>query len=398
MNNKLKQFISGADKLSLTKEEKSSMRSALVNYIRLNSATNQVFYRHGISTQPWFLTFFNSRLAPVALSFLVLLSMGGGVSFAAEKSLPGNVLYPLKVYVLEEGRAMLALTPEEKAVWASERMSLRLREAAILASRGELDSEVAVEIENNFELQAENFAEHTNQLEDDGYIEEAAELNSNLEATLSVHANILKSFARGSNNQNSNEAMDNLALNIDAQKDNKTFARLHMEERISNSSQNIARQAAERRLKEAENKIIRLKADFEELKPLLNAEIISKIEFKLTLAEKILAEGKVKLESDLYGEAFILFGQVHRIAQETKLFMDANKEFEIDILLDAEIDEDTEDENGTEIEDIEDDNSIGDEENNTSKQEEEDSEKNEQTEKEGTRFNIDFDLRDRLGL
>ena len=110
MNNKLKQFISGADKISLTKEEKNSMRSALVNYIRLNPATNQVFYRHGISTQPWFLTFFNSRLAPVALSFLVLLSMGGGVSFAAEKSLPGNVLYPLKVHVLEEGRAMLAST------------------------------------------------------------------------------------------------------------------------------------------------------------------------------------------------------------------------------------------------------------------------------------------------
>ena len=398
MNNKLKQFISGADKISLTKEEKNSMRSALVNYIRLNPATNQVFYQHGISTQPWFLTFFNSRLAPIALSFLVLLSIGGGVSFAAEKSLPGNVLYPLKVHVLEEGRAMLELTPEEKAVWASERMSLRLREAAILASRGELDSEVAAEIENNFELQAENFAEHTNQLEDNGQIEEAAELNSNLEATLSVHANILKSFARAANSQNSNEAMDNLAVNIDAQKDNKTFARLHMEERISNSSQNIARQAAERRLKEAENKIIKLKADFEELKPLLNAETISKIEFKLTLAEKILAEGKVKLESDLYGEAFILFGQVHRIAQETKLFMDANKEFEIDILSDDEIDDDTEDENGTEIEDIEDDNSTGDEENNVSEQEEENSEKNEQTEKEGMRFNIDFDLRNSLGL
>ena len=58
----------------------------------------------------------------------------------------------------------------------------------------------------------------------------------------------------------------------------------------------------------------------------------------------------------------------------------------------------TKDENGTEIEDIEDDNSIGDEENNTSKQEEEDSEKNEQTEKEGTRFNINFDLRNSLGL
>ena len=312
--------------------------------------------------------------------------------------MPGNVLYPLKVHVLEEGRAMLALTPEEKAVWASERMSLRLREAAILASRGELDSEVAAEIENNFELQAENFAEHTNQLEDNGQIEEAAELNSNLEATLSVHANILKSFARAANSQNSNEAMDNLAVNIDAQKDNKTFARLHMEEQVSNSSQNIARQAAERRLKEAENKIIKLKADFEELKPLLNAETISKIEFKLTLAEKILAEGKVKLESDLYGEAFILFGQVHRIAQETKLFMDANKEFEIDILSDDEIDDDTEDENGTEIEDIEDDNSTGDEENNVSEQEEENSEKNEQTEKEGMRFNIDFDLRNSLGL
>src|SRR3989344_4296600 len=169
MNNKLKQFISVADKISLTKEEKSSMRSDLVNFIRLNHATNQVFYHHAPSTQSWFLALFNSRLAPVALSFLILMSLGGGVSFAADKSLPGNVLYPLKVHVLEEGRAMLALTPEEKAVWASERMSLRLTEAAILASRGELDDETAGEIENNFELQAENFSEQIEHLEDDGF-------------------------------------------------------------------------------------------------------------------------------------------------------------------------------------------------------------------------------------
>ncbi len=397
MNNKLKQFISGADKISLTKEEKNSMRSALVSYIRSNPATNQVFFQHAVSTQPWFLTLFNSRLAPVALSLLVLLSLGGGVSLAAEKSLPGNVLYPLKIHVIEEGRAMFALTPKEKAIWASERMSLRLSEAAILVSRGELDADTADEIENNFELQAENFSEQTDQLEDEGLIESVAELNSDLEAVLGMHVDILKTFAQKSNSENNNESAGNLAVNVNAQKENKTFVRLHMEERISNSSQNIASQAAERRLKEAERKIARLRSDFEELKSVLSAEAISKIEFKLALADKAVADGKIKLESDAYGEAFILFGRAHRIVQETKLFMDANKEFEIDIVTGGEVNDDTEDENGEEIEDIDDDNSLVTGEDKLPEKAENE-EENEPKEEEEDGFRINFDIKSRLGL
>lgn len=64
-----------------------------------------------------------------------------------------------------------------------------------------------------------------------------------------------------------------------------------------------------------------------------NATTTSSIEAeaRLKVAEETIAEGKVKLEAKAYGEALALSQKAHRIAQEAKLLLQANKELKVEV-------------------------------------------------------------------
>ncbi len=79
----------------------------------------------------------------VAVLLLAVVVLGGGVAVAraAYNSLPGEPLYPVK-QVLEEGKVMLAFSPERKAELHLEIAQERLRELQLIAQRGD-ETEVA---------------------------------------------------------------------------------------------------------------------------------------------------------------------------------------------------------------------------------------------------------------
>lgn len=56
----------------------------------------------------------------------------------AENSIPGDILYPVKVSVTEEIRSSLALTSYQKVDWETTRMERRISEARLLAQAGKL--------------------------------------------------------------------------------------------------------------------------------------------------------------------------------------------------------------------------------------------------------------------
>lgn len=83
-------------------------------------------------------------------TILILLALGGGVSAIAETSLPGDVLYPIKVNVNEEVRAGLAFSNEADARFDIRRAERRLEEAHKLALKGEFNAEAKSKIEASF--------------------------------------------------------------------------------------------------------------------------------------------------------------------------------------------------------------------------------------------------------
>lgn len=84
----------------------------------------------------------------VALLLLVVMSVGG-TSYAAQGSLPGDFLYPVKISVNEQVQAALAVSPVAKAQVHASLAERRLEEAQQLAVRGTLDATTTMEIQQN---------------------------------------------------------------------------------------------------------------------------------------------------------------------------------------------------------------------------------------------------------
>lgn len=77
-----------------------------------------------------------------ALTLVLLV----GVPLVAERALPGDVLYPVKVKFNEEVMSTLTLSPYEKVEWETERLGRRIAEARLLASEGKLTEEFEADV------------------------------------------------------------------------------------------------------------------------------------------------------------------------------------------------------------------------------------------------------------
>ena len=68
------------------------------------------------------------------------------VPVVAERAVPGDVLYPVKVQFNEEIRGTLTLSPYQKVEWETERLERRIAEARLLSSEGKLTEEVQAKV------------------------------------------------------------------------------------------------------------------------------------------------------------------------------------------------------------------------------------------------------------
>src|SRR3989344_5060788 len=98
---------------------------------------------------------FNLKFKPMPILIAILIALGGGVSFAAEKALPGDALYPVKVNVTEQVRGFATLDARAKVEWEATLAERRLKEAEDLAAEGKLDSETRARLEANFKAHAD---------------------------------------------------------------------------------------------------------------------------------------------------------------------------------------------------------------------------------------------------
>lgn len=78
----------------------------------------------------------------VAISF-------SGVVYGSDKSLPGDLLYPVKTKVVEPVLDVVNFDPEKKIVWEEEKVNRRIVEAEQLLEKDELDDKRLDEIEKS---------------------------------------------------------------------------------------------------------------------------------------------------------------------------------------------------------------------------------------------------------
>jgi len=128
----LNNLIKEARQTKLTREEKQTMLSAILGGSYIPSP-----YQFSI---PSFIHTYHRQAVALVVIFVLVVSTGG-TSFAAEKALPGEVLYSIKVNVNEEIQSFVAFSPNAKARVGIERTTKRLKEAEKLAEEGRLTPE-----------------------------------------------------------------------------------------------------------------------------------------------------------------------------------------------------------------------------------------------------------------
>ena len=133
--------LSAACATVLTSKEKEVSRSVLQEFMRDHPATLLPHFVGLSVTQEWLSSHFLHRflslrfVSGVMAALVIFFSVGGAVAYAAEDSLPGDTLYPLKVYITEPLREHLSLTPHARAAWRAERIMRRLHEVEELVVR-----------------------------------------------------------------------------------------------------------------------------------------------------------------------------------------------------------------------------------------------------------------------
>ncbi len=77
----------------------------------------------------------------IGTSFATLILMASGVSYAADKSLPGDIFYPVKINVSEKIKSVSITNREEKMIWEKTRVERRITEMEELISNDALTPE-----------------------------------------------------------------------------------------------------------------------------------------------------------------------------------------------------------------------------------------------------------------
>lgn len=148
-----------AETIRLSKTEKDDLRNRVVSYmeyhplpVTLKVADNKSLLTE--DTKVSFLNINNWRFVQgfVGVFALVLI----GVSYLAEKTVPGDSLYAVKVNFNEEIRSTLARGSYEKVVWETERLNRRIAEARLLANEGRLTEQAQSEVANAVRSHSEN--------------------------------------------------------------------------------------------------------------------------------------------------------------------------------------------------------------------------------------------------
>ncbi len=131
----------------MTPEQKARMRDSVRTYMAMKPVGQTVSVR---TAYAWM---FSMRPVAAMLVVVVFLSTGG-ISYAAERALPGDTLYTVKTNINEPVKGALAVTASAKAQWAVNVATTRLEEAATLAAEGRLDTDTQTSLKENFDEHA----------------------------------------------------------------------------------------------------------------------------------------------------------------------------------------------------------------------------------------------------
>ena len=135
--------------------------------------------------------FTRTRFAYYVIIPLVFVLSGSGAVFASEKSLPNNLLYPLKVKVVEPIKGALKLNPKSKAKYESSLASKRLLEAEVLATENKLDLKKEEKLNRLLVKHTEALNDALEEVNTSEIDEDSESISNNFQIEMNDHARVI---------------------------------------------------------------------------------------------------------------------------------------------------------------------------------------------------------------
>ncbi len=199
MDNELEKIFKKGQEIKLNPSEKEKMRDFIISYAKRNKERKT------------FSVFLIFKSVPAILSLAVIFG-GIGISFAAERALPGDILYPVKVGINEEVRGLLAVSDEKKVKWLATVAERRIEETETLVKENRLDESAKEKIEKNFEEKTQKIQKKLQEISEKNKSEIAEEVSKNIEETIDQHEKILEKLSE--EKEEAREKIDSLRENV----------------------------------------------------------------------------------------------------------------------------------------------------------------------------------------
>jgi len=165
------------------------------------------------------------------------------VVFASQDSLPDNILYPIKVKVLEPMEGALAFSNTAKAKHESGLATKRLIEAETLAKAGKLNSSNEEKINNLLTLHTISLNKALEKVDDTNATETIEDISTSFRAEMNAHAKVLavikEKQKQKKSNDNEVEKEDNKISNtakVNAEKIKKISNKINKENIVKYNS------------------------------------------------------------------------------------------------------------------------------------------------------------------
>ncbi len=264
----------------------------------------------------------------------LVIAITGGTATIAERSIPGDFLYGVKVHINEPVAGVFALTKEEKTEWQERIVERRLDEAQKLISNNNLDEVTRLDLQNQISSQITEFNTNVNELSlQKNQSANSSDLNIRLQASLNAYKSVLENLSTEVVlNENTKIENQKLISNIDeaTKKINTDNKKLETNVGVipldtSTPSQTIDNSVLVLdKQKAAENLLNSAKLSYQKEKINLSTNIQNQISSKLSSAETSIEEGKTLIISTDYTNSIEKFQTSINTTNSAKLLMLSN--------------------------------------------------------------------------
>ncbi len=214
----MKKIFKQLKEIKMAREEKDSLKTFLLNYIKTNpvSVRKEPLPRLQLEkgNKEIVATFANFKFLPALTALILIIFIGTGISIAAEKSLPGDIFYPVKIKVIENVKSAITFSKKNKAEFEIEKTDRRLKEIEALLNKGKLSVDIIDKTEKDLIKHINKTVEISSELKNQNKKEEAINLDSALEKTLLTHNK------EAINNENETDNADSEKKNIKIKMEN----------------------------------------------------------------------------------------------------------------------------------------------------------------------------------